>query len=765
MLFYSLYALIGFAFGVYVLYGVKTAYLVSFLLAFLGLLLFMCIVKRLRGFILSVLVLGVSAFAGVCSIQNASVTSCFTDEFVTVTGRISEIPYKNENGNWCYTLNCNRLDYAGNTKEFKDRILVYSENIYELSDTIEVSGFLKNFERERNPGCFNPYTYYKSIGIDYKISSFEDSFSENKIKSNSPYAVAMRARSRIYDIIDESFSPDNATVLKCILTNFKKEFDQDFTNSLLNSGVLRCLYSPYFHLILILSVLGVVLQNCPVRIRRLVTIFCMIIYLCINPYSLTARKLFVFCIICEILNLNKMVFRRQDVLWLCILLCGVQNPFVLYNEGFLMSCSATAFIIIFFNRIYQRISWINKYKPVISFLVLYFVSFILLMPIGAFLFEGISAYSILVSVLLLPIICAIYLISPMMLLEVGIFEITGIFKIITDNLITFIRNIPYGIEKLPFSYIILPRPPFVLVLAILFVLGAFYRINKKRTFCVLLSVALGFLISFTAGEFSRAGKATVTFLNTAQGDCTLTDIPYKCTVLVDGGGSVDEDTQYDVGARDIFPYLRHNNIKTIDYVFLSHYHKDHADGIVSLLDLVKIKNIFLPDCLKDNEYRVIIEKRAKELGIKLHYIKGPEKIELEDGLLAEILYFDKEADDENDKSVVMRLTYNNISCLYTGDITKSAEAKMLREGIDVSADILKVSHHSSYKSNSFEFLKAVNPEIAVAMFPKENPYGFPANETKNNFRDLNIPFITTAQEGCIQIKEDFGRLIWQRKTR
>lgn len=765
MLFYSLYALTGFGFGVYVVYNLQRVYVFSLLLVYLVVILFMCFVKRLKVFVLSALVFAVFSEVGLWSMERESLMSGFTDEFVTVTGRVSEIPYKDERGMWCYTLNCKELDYQGTKTEFKKRILLYSENEYNIDDTIEVSGFLKLHDMERNPGCFNGYTYYKSLGIDYKITSFEDGLSKTSIKSNSPYAVAMRVRTGVCDIIDEGFLPDNATVLKYIMTDFKKGLDSDFTSPLLNSGVLRCLYSPYFHLILILAVLGLVLENCPVGLKHIITIIFCIIYLCINPYILTARKLFLLIIIYEILRLNKKIFRRIDIFWLVILICGIQNPYLLYNEGFLLSCSATGFIIIFFNKIYESISWINKHGMIINILVMYFVSFILLMPIASFLFDGISAYSIIVSVILLPVICVIYLVSPFMLFEVGFLGVEGIFKLITENLVTFIRIIPKIIQRLPFSYITLPRPPAVLILGILFLFGAFYKKKYHRTFALLLSISLGFFISFGVGEVLRAGKMTVTFLNTAQGDCTLTDIPYKCSIMVDGGGSVEDTSEYDVGERDVFPYLRHNNIRTIDYVFLSHYHKDHADGIISLMELVKIKNIFLPDCLKDNEYRVIIEKRARELGIKLHYIKQCGKIELEDGLFAEILYFDKNAKEENDTSVVMRITYGGVACLYTGDITTLAEEEILRCGTDVSADILKVAHHSSYKSNSIEFLKAVNPKIAVAMFSKSNPYGFPSYETKDRFKNLNIPFITTAQEGCIQIREKSGRIIWQRKTR
>lgn len=757
MLFYILYALMGFITGVYFLNSLNV---MIFLFAPLPCL----IIKRLRSFTLSIAVFCMFFSLGGYLMHKHNQVSPLTNEFVTVTGRVSEIPYLTESAFWCYTLNCSEIDYAGITQKFDNRITVYSENEYKLDDTIIVKGFLKLHSTEKNPGCFNAYTYYKSIDIDYKLKSIEDFVSDKKITINSPYSYAMRIRNYFCNIIDKRFEENNAVILKYILANFRKEIDADYTSSLLNSGVLRCLYSPYFHLILILAVLELIIRQAPNRLRRILICIVCVFYICINPYILTARKLFTITIIYELLKMFTGIFRKTDALWITILLCAIQNPFILYNEGFIMSCVATLFIIVFFDKIFDNISWVNKYKRLTVIAVMFFISIVLLLPVAAFLFDGISVYSIFVSLLLLPIISTIYIISPLMIIEAS-FGVTGIASLITNSLVTFVRNIPTVIEFLPFSYVELPRPSFVLMISILFLIACIYKRKQQKTFLVLLSVTIGLFMSFTIGEIMRFSESYVIFVNVGQGDCTITDIPYKCTVMVDGGGSAEYNSTYDVGERDIFPYLRYKNIRKIDYVFLSHYHKDHADGIISLMDYVKIKNIFLPDCLIENEYRVMIEEKAKKLKIKLHYITEPETITLSDGLNAEILYFDKNANEENDASVVMRLNYKDFSCLYTGDITKDVEKKILDLNIDVSADILKVAHHSSATSSSSEFLEAVNPKFAVASLAKDNTYGFPSKETVEAFKILNIPFLTTAEQGMIEFKEKSGRLTWQKKTR
>ncbi len=759
MLFYSLYALLGFVCGIHILYNLNTQNLIFTALLFLFAVLFFSIIKRLRTFVLSVLIFGIFAAIGLFCIDSASNASYFTDEYVTVTGRISELPYKSSDL-WCYTVDCREIDYGGIKEKFNSRITVYSENEYRLDDTVDVGGFLELHDTEKNPGTFNSYTYYKAKNIDYKITSIEDKISQKIYKSYTPYAYANRVRNHACNIIEEKFDSDTAAILKIILANFRKDLDQDYTNKLLTSGVLRCLYSPYFHLILLIAVCEIFMCKTGVGKRRFVLCLLCVSYLLINPYVLSARKLFLFVIFRELLRTKAGIFRSIDILWAVILLCGIQNPYILYNEGFIMSGLATLFIILFYEKLFKKISWINTHKKVLNVLVLFFIISIIMLPVAAFLFGGTSMYSIFISVLLMPIVNTVCIISPIIILfdNIVISEILYAF-------VTFIKNVPYITEHLPFSYVFLPKPSFALLLAYLFLLGAIYKKKTKNICSLLLSVSLGLCFACVTNEFLRAQKPTVTFLTAGQGDCTITDIPYKCTIMVDGGGSAEYNKNYDAGERDILPYLKNSNISTLDYVFVSHYHKDHADGIASLIDNIKIKNIFLPDCLIENEYRVIIEKKAKKCKIKLHYIKGPAVFELEDGVLCEILHFDAFAKDENDTSVVMRITCGDLSCLYTGDITRDTEEKLLDSDTDLSADILKVAHHGSSTSSTKEFLTAVNPELAVAMMPEANSYNFPSPETVENFESLNIPLLTTAEEKCIQIKESKGELIWQRKTR
>lgn len=754
MLFYCFYALAGFAAGVYLLFNMHILFfiLMGVIAIFSGV--FICVKK----YGAQIPVFCGFACLGYIIMLLHSIISPYTDEYVTVRGRISEIPYFS-NSSYCYTITTDILSYGGNSEIFRERMYIYSQNEYKLDDTIEASGFLRLPSKAKNPGCFNGRLYYKSVGISYIMTSLDDRISNTRIVSRSPYAAFTRFKSSVCKLIDESFKPENAVVLKYILTNFKKDLSSDYNNIVTETGINRCLYSPYFHLMTILFIINCIFVS--IKQKRLIICIACIIYLILNPYNPTGQKLFTFMLICTMLNHFEIAFGKIRVLAVTALFHAVRNPFILYNTGFIMSVCATFFICTFYDKVYNFLYTINK-KEMLRYIVsLYIISGFISMPLAAFFFNGVSLYSILISIFLLPVMIVVYILSPFMLLTIRIFGNGFFLEYFINAIIAFIRTLPLFVNALPFSRITLITPPVVLIAAFYCLMGGLYNIKDSKARNIFLSFSLGFVIAFTAGEVMRAGQLNITFLNVGQGDCTLTDIPYKCTILVDGGGAAEYDTHYDVGKRDVLPYLRYSKIDTIDHVFISHYHKDHADGIVSLIENIKINNIFLPDCLPENEYRVIIEEKAKKKNINIHYITEPEKIDLGHGAFAEVIYFDKNAKDENDTSVVMRITYDGISCLYTGDITEDTEKKLL--DYDIKADIIKVPHHGSYTSSSADFVKEVGADYAVIQVSANNNYGHPSKSAIQNYEKYNSQILRTDINGCITFKTvpHTRRLIWQ----
>ena len=73
------------------------------------------------------------------------------------------------------------------------------------------------------------------------------------------------------------------------------------------------------------------------------------------------------------------------------------------------------------------------------------------------------------------------------------------------------------------------------------------------------------------------------------------------------------------------------------------------------------------------------------------------------------------SNNTNDLSLIMCITYGDVSFLFTGDAEWDEEHDLVEAGIDRNADVLKVGHHGSSTSSSYVFLREVSPEYPYLM--------------------------------------------------
>ena len=239
-----------------------------------------------------------------------------------------------------------------------------------------------------------------------------------------------------------------------------------------------------------------------------------------------------------------------------------------------------------------------------------------------------------------------------------------------------------------------------------------------------------------------------------SGDSTLIITPMQKKILIDGGGSLNREN-YDVGKSVLLPYLLDRNISCLDYVFISHFDTDHYGGLLYLMENVKIKTlIFLKQEKESQEYKEVMEI-VNQKKIKIRTLKAGDKIELEKDIMIEVLYPTNEKfEDQNNNSMVLKLKYGEFKMLFTGDIEQKAEKDILEKKIDVSATILKVAHHGSKGSTTEEFLKKVNPQIAVIGVGKNN-FGHPSREVLKRLEKYEVTTYRTDQNGeiCIMVNK------------
>ena len=88
--------------------------------------------------------------------------------------------------------------------------------------------------------------------------------------------------------------------------------------------------------------------------------------------------------------------------------------------------------------------------------------------------------------------------------------------------------------------------------------------------------------------------------------------PKRKTILIDGGGNYDWSAQnWDVGEDILIPFLLRNGIRHIDIMILSHPHRDHIGGLLSVLSHLKVDALFRGIGDYENEDLEIMEELCK----------------------------------------------------------------------------------------------------------------------------------------------------------
>jgi competence protein ComEC len=249
------------------------------------------------------------------------------------------------------------------------------------------------------------------------------------------------------------------------------------------------------------------------------------------------------------------------------------------------------------------------------------------------------------------------------------------------------------------------------------------------------------------------------FIDVGQGDATL--LEFSCAaVLIDTGG---ETTERVSGNDRLKAYLneffdrRADLARTLQLVVLSHPHPDHTNGVSVLLDpdagftILNVLDDGPPSAHAagrkgQNDLRAYAEDNADLVGyvglaesdIKtVSGVTGPvidpvncrkNNRGVDPKIIALWGRVDLDttwADNANNDSVVLRVSFGKASFLFTGDLQSDGIAAMLESyAADVSifdTDVLKVGHHGSHNATTPEFVTAITPKIAVIQSGDSSP--------------------------------------------
>jgi competence protein ComEC len=372
-------------------------------------------------------------------------------------------------------------------------------------------------------------------------------------------------------------------------------------------------------------------------------------------------------------------------------------------------------------------------------------------PLVAYYFNYFSVISPLTNLIITPLIG--FIILPATIIASLIFLLSGYFPLlkIIDLITAYMLSLVDYAASLDFADIKIPHFP----LALLFffyagiLLYAAIRLNieeRKEGNAILLNklllpaaISIIPIIIYASFKLTEHKGIYVTYLDVGQGDSAVAELPDGKVVVIDTGKNGFQTAAF----------LRYRGINRINALSISHADSDHSGGLQYLIDN------FIVDEIWDNgriDYPSAISEKIKIRSLQRGDIihgNGYSVIVLHP--YEDFYSMHSDAADENNGSLVLKISARKNSFLFTADIEEEAEDDIYHLGEYLKSDVMKIPHHGGRTSAHEDFYEEVSPDIAVISAGRSNSYGHPHSETLSLLEDTDI-YMTYA-DGAIGIKE------------
>ncbi|MGB3210603.1 MAG: DNA internalization-related competence protein ComEC/Rec2 [Desulforhopalus sp.] len=668
---------------------------------------------------------------------------------------------------------------------------LWPEELYP-GDTVAIRTDLKRPDSFRTPGVFDyaQYLARKNIWITGFVRSplFLHRIEENQSTLHSLRYMPERLRTRIGKQIDRSVPDEIKGIYRAVLIGDRSNIEESTLEIFKGSGTMHILAISGLHMAVIGTFLYTVFFWLFSRSEKLLLRF-------------TIKKWAAFCSLPTLIGygllagMNTPVYRavimsslvivsicsnRQKspgalLAFAAILILSVA-PLQLFTTSFLLSFSAIIGIF-FILPVLKRLLHTSDSLPsrpalkekilnwILAGLLVSLVANLATAPIALYSFNRLSTVGLFANLIIEPLICFWSLTAGFLSLP---------FMFIQPEFSTFLLQIgALGLKvamyaatffsSFTFSSIWLPTPPLWLILIYFVSLGLvvfFYRAKTWWSILPVFSLSVCLYSFFhPPPEFPAEDKRPfrISYIDVGQGTSTLIDYPSGFRLLIDGGGS--SFAAKSVGVRVIAPFLWKRGIRKIDAIAITHPDADHYNGLDFIVEHFSPNILWVRDRENRNDSFEKIIKQAEKLGIPVSVPDKGQHLSKSYGSLkciANSYRWPEIADiqdsrDKGNSGLILRADFRNLSALFPGDIGKSVERELVKNGADLKADFLLASHHGSSTSNSTEFLAAVAPKYLMVSAGRSSKGYFPHDHLAQECDERQIYLMTTAAQGTLEI--------------
>ncbi len=637
-------------------------------------------------------------------------------------------------------------------------------------DRIVLKGELNRPRPARNPGEFDYGKYLLRRGIFgavyindddqiLDISEGEGSFILSKI--------VYPLKRHIRESIERNLLGDPRALMKSLILGERGELSDKIKEAFIASGTGHILAISGLHVGIIAGFFLTIFSFfLPRRWASAIVILILCLYVLIldfRPSVLRASIMFSLIILAFALERNSESVNSLGVSALIILMVWPQS---LFDAGFQLSFLSLLFILLFYGMMlnlrpeatssHRWIEWI------IGIFIVSIAAYLGTAPIVASNFNRVSLIFPIANLVIVPTAIGVIasglvsvIFGPWLHLIATIFNAVGwlILKVMLSE--------AYFLSSFSFSSATVQSPSWFFFLSyylILCIIAFGWKSVRAR------KIAL-FLILIVANVYVWKGtwekeRLEVVLLDVGQGDGIFIKFPNGKVMLMDGGPK-----KRSFGRSTIASFLRHRGVDKIDVVAVSHPHSDHIGGLLPVLRNFDVQHLLESGQVHDSKMWSQFEEILEIKGIKRHYASSGDSL-AGLGIGALVLHptlefvsdYAQASSGLNNSSLVMRLTYKGKSLLLTGDVENATDKSLLRWKDRLSSTIVKAPHHGSSTSSSEDFIRSVNPRIAVVSVGQKNRFGHPSADVLERYESSGAKIYRTDKSGAVTIK------IWENKV-
>lgn len=598
-------------------------------------------------------------------------------------------------------------------------------------------------------------SYLQSQGITFRL--FVEEFYElEEFNGFSIRLLPAMIRQHISNALEDIFPGDTFGFAKALLLGDSEDLSYEDDVAFRNSGIRHIIAVSGLHISILLSVVYMLTHK-----RRILTpligIPVLLIFAAIVGFTPSVNRA---CLMQGLMLLSILFNQEYDAptslafAVLCILMI---DPMSIASVSCQLSVSSILGIFLFQGKIRGYLAERNLFKNVkgntykaklirwlMGTISVSVSALVFTLPLSAFYFQSFSLLSVLSNLLTLWVVTYIFCgIGISLIIGLLIPPLGSVLAWLVSWPMRYVTGVAWLLGKLPIGNVPADNIYMLAFLGFLYVaLFVFFADHKSkfRILAIFITIALCVSMVATYAE-SRMDKFRLSILDVGQGQCVLIQSGNHCYMVDCGGGS---GTQ---AASEAVRQLWSDGFYHIDGIILTHYDKDHVNGVVPLLAQIGADSLYIPDSEDKDGFRQAIEENFCG---DVNIIEECVSVECGMGTIT-IIPSDPDATG-NETGLCILFQAEDCDILITGDRNKAGELQLMEQVELPDLEVLIVGHHGSKSSTSIDLLRATMPELAVISVGEDNLYGHPENETLDRLSLFGCKVLRTDLDGTIIIR-------------